>query len=638
MLPVTNDEIIAAESCLLHNGVNFDPERRAFIQCLETCDLQAVPGSGKTTALLAKLHVLEKRLPLDGGKGILVISHTNTAIDEIKEKLHGHCNKIFGYPNFIGTIQSFVDEFLAIPYYLQKYKSKPVRIDNEIYEEKALKFTLNGAARDWLRNRHDKEQIRKGLRYDSEDNLTITLAKTHAQFPVGTGTATYEELLRMKRTLMERGYLHFDDAYYLAEKYLIEFPKIVDLLRRRFKYVFVDEMQDMEAHQYNLLEKLFFTNDNSVVFQRIGDRNQSIYGGDNSSEANWVNRGHLLTLQGSHRLSRLTARVVRPFGLYSDTEIVGSYNSDLPPHLMIYEPANRGLVVQRFAELISRYKAEGRFPAEHSHPIKAIGWVGKPSEANNHAFIPDYFSAFNRNNKGTKIDHTNLLSYLLFYDKKKKTFDGIRTSILNAIVWILREENILSGNRDFTKKTFFSTLKRANPNLSNEFNLNLYRWCKSTLMGNVPEVQNQIRTFMPDFLQRWNGHAELSAASITFLTSNEVGGIEIQVEDTRNVFSHDGIDVEVTTVHSVKGQTHSATLYMETFFRSYETQKCLEQMCGTSATGLVQVTKKEAAKILYVGLSRPTNLLCFAASSENIGNDRQRFIDSGWEIFEVLPN
>ena len=131
---VTEADIEYAEKVLLPEGYNFDPERRLFIRDLSTLDLQAVPGSGKTTALLAKLLILERYMPLQSGRGVLVISHTNAAVDEIKERIGKHCPKLFAYPNFVGTIQSFVDVFLAIPFYTNKFKKKPSRIDSEIYD------------------------------------------------------------------------------------------------------------------------------------------------------------------------------------------------------------------------------------------------------------------------------------------------------------------------------------------------------------------------------------------------------------------------------------------------------------------------------------------------------------------------
>jgi superfamily I DNA/RNA helicase len=84
---ITDDDIRYAEKILLPANKEFDEERINFIRNLETIDLQAVPGSGKTTALLAKLIILERKLPFQDGSGILVLSHTNAAIDEIKEKI-----------------------------------------------------------------------------------------------------------------------------------------------------------------------------------------------------------------------------------------------------------------------------------------------------------------------------------------------------------------------------------------------------------------------------------------------------------------------------------------------------------------------------------------------------------------------
>ncbi|MBW4362546.1 UvrD-helicase domain-containing protein [Flavobacterium taihuense] len=71
---------------LLIGGNVFDPERIEFITNLDTCDLLAVPGSGKTTALMAKLYCLSKQMPFNDGSGILVLAHTNNAVDEIEKK------------------------------------------------------------------------------------------------------------------------------------------------------------------------------------------------------------------------------------------------------------------------------------------------------------------------------------------------------------------------------------------------------------------------------------------------------------------------------------------------------------------------------------------------------------------------
>lgn len=114
---ITDVDIEKAEQVLLSDGIHFDSERRLFIKDLESCDLLAVPGSGKTTALQAKLICMARHLPLEENKGILVLSHTNNAVNEVKKKLRTECYSLLDAPHFIGTVQDFVDKFLAIPYY-----------------------------------------------------------------------------------------------------------------------------------------------------------------------------------------------------------------------------------------------------------------------------------------------------------------------------------------------------------------------------------------------------------------------------------------------------------------------------------------------------------------------------------------
>ena len=94
----------------------------------------------------------------------------------------------------------------------------------------------------------------------------------------------------------------FSSFFFLANRYLQKYPQIKNIIQQRFSYVFVDEMQDMEAHQYDLLEKLFYDDGNSTsVFQRIGDKNQSIYSSV-KSYCIWKDRQEVLSLTKSYRL------------------------------------------------------------------------------------------------------------------------------------------------------------------------------------------------------------------------------------------------------------------------------------------------------------------------------------------------
>ena len=93
-IKISDSDIAYTERILFGKAGAFydnEGERKAFIKNLNTVDLQAVPGSGKTTVLLAKLLILERHLQFKDGSGILVISHTNTAVDEIRNRIGKYC-------------------------------------------------------------------------------------------------------------------------------------------------------------------------------------------------------------------------------------------------------------------------------------------------------------------------------------------------------------------------------------------------------------------------------------------------------------------------------------------------------------------------------------------------------------------
>jgi len=207
-IEITDEDISYAESILLGNKDTFDNERKAFIKNLDTIDLQAVPGSGKTTVLLAKLLILERHLPFEDGSGILAISHTNAAVDEIKYSIGRYCPKLFAYPSFVGTIQSFVDQFLAIPYYAQVYKKRPWRIDDESYEESVY---IPCKAHAWLNNNpYQKEAVLYKSRLNENDELSLAFNDSDS-FPLKIKTSdTYISLLEMKQALRENGVLCYD--------------------------------------------------------------------------------------------------------------------------------------------------------------------------------------------------------------------------------------------------------------------------------------------------------------------------------------------------------------------------------------------------------------------------------------------
>ncbi|VTR61289.1 Uncharacterised protein [Serratia fonticola] len=78
------------ELTTLARDLNFDDaERRSALLENGSRDFNAVPGSGKTSLLAAKLLLLARKWP-HARRGICVLSHTNVARDEIAHRLAGN--------------------------------------------------------------------------------------------------------------------------------------------------------------------------------------------------------------------------------------------------------------------------------------------------------------------------------------------------------------------------------------------------------------------------------------------------------------------------------------------------------------------------------------------------------------------
>ena len=330
-MEIKDNHIKEAEEILIAGNCFDNIERIPFIKNLETIDLLAVPGSGKTTALLAKLYCLSKQMPFKDGSGVLVLSHTNAAVDEIESKLKPYCPQLFQYPNFVGTVQGFVNSFLTVPYFTQLKHSKIHVIDNDAYYREVdyyLNLRLPSVVQ-YFANRDKSIFYSSRFGVDEKGKIYLFNNKTGERLKliaptkwVKSGNAdkrindVYDFILKLKNKIFNKGILNYDDCYFLAFRYIYKFPNVIKIIQNRFSYVFIDEAQDLDPHQLALIDTVFYTDDSYSVIQLIGDPNQSIYstGIKVKTECDWKTRNEMY-LTNSNRLTRDLADVVDCFSL-----------------------------------------------------------------------------------------------------------------------------------------------------------------------------------------------------------------------------------------------------------------------------------------------------------------------------------
>lgn len=630
-----------AERILLPCGCLFDAERRIFIKDLSTLDLQAVPGSGKTTALLAKLLILASKTPLREDAGVLVISHTNAAIDEIKEKIGNIVPNLFQYPNYVGTIQSFMDQFLAIPYYSQKFGHSPNRIDDEIYTELCCKYLeKRDSGSYWLASKSNPLSILKSIDAIDEKEVIIIPGLKKQTSPA------YISICNFRFALVKDGFLKFDDAFKLAKMYLNECPQIGCLLKKRFRYVFVDEMQDMSEQQCELLEKIFFDSSGLNYFQRIGDRNQSIYSGSaEGSSDSWKNRECILSLNGSQRLSKNIADIVQSFSI-TNQPIEGRMKKsnggeiEIKPCLITYSEDKIDQVIPKFISIIKELKRDCSLENVKKERYAVIGWR---KYAGKGVGIDSFYPNFKNKGLQKRKNYNSLKAYLFNCDKSTCCMNDLRTNILNALLKILRIEHIKDSNDlFFTQKRLLEYLKK-NETAYNIFKSNLCSWCKKCANELYDEVLSDIRGYLPDFLQFWDKTISLSK---NFVVDDSAEDLVVRESSaTNDDVCIDGISVSIQTVHSIKGQTCTGILYLDTYNGNacgasplkYESEKLSKYFLGQKLCDNPKEKKfiKDAAKVVYVGFSRPTHLLCYAVQKERFDKNLSNIDTTKWNIVNI---
>lgn len=630
---ISDEDIACAEKLLLPTGGEFNEERRAFIRCMESRDVIACPGSGKTTALLAKLLILARKMPFADGRGICVLTHTNVAIDNIKEKAGIASASLFRYPNFFGTIQSFVNQFLAAPWYRSEYQRSIVAIENDRFNWELQKlYSRDYSLHSWLEPRGGLGTL--GNYWFNPDTLRVGKNLDTTIAGLSELTDTFKKIQSVRTNILEHGILSYNDAYALALRYSRRMPEVALAISNRFCMVFLDETQDTDKHQFRVLDAVF--RPEQLVIQRVGDPNQAIFHEWVHSEGYWSPRNPLY-FSDSLRYGETIKRLLSTVRLYDSVTLrPNESTASHPPYLITYKDGEEQTVIRAFSCLIEELSYT--LPLDRTY--KAVGWIGKDKTADSKLCIPTYFPHFDRSHKTQSKHFFNLISYAAYAvqisdaEGAKRFLDIILQGITRVIdVAGIKDE--ISG-RNYTPASLDYFWKHEHEKSYYQFRKQMAACFLLALDSGVTPaaLRNQIRSAVEPV---WPMHNKAA----TFLDDDSIdSSLEVGngTAHTKNRFIADnGIVIHIGTVHSVKGQTHYATLYLETEYqKASDASRLIEFLKGNRPE---KETKKayhqQNLKIAHVAFSRPTHLLVFACRASNIAGHEDGLKRNGWVIRTV---
>lgn len=631
---ISDQDIESTEKLLLPEGAHFPEDARNVIRCWHSADVTACPGSGKTTVLLAKLKLLVDRMPLENGAGICVLSHTNVAVDEIRNRLSNYSDKLLRYPNYIGTIQSFVDKFVTMPY-LRNIAGRNVQaVDNLTYAQHMLNRMQNSAKYRALdivtkNNFETGGQFTERLEhiqalYIRDDGALCVGRQKRAL--AGADKPSVKQFNALIADLLKyEGIMRYQDAYSYAKTAVDALPETyTDLFSARFQYVFIDEYQDCDSIQRQAIAAIFNSTKCTVI--KIGDSDQAIYNSSEDKTPDWVPQDGFLPIMTSCRYSQEIADVICKLKKDNKNIVTFAGKTGVKPVLLIFAPEKIDRVISGF---INALETHGLY--DNKGVYKAIGAIRKKDSSG--LSIGSYWSEFD----GSAKKQSEYNYWVLLDDITASLLDGnlykaerIVRKLLCRIFHYAKVRHPVSG-----KEYSVATIKRS---LDDEYREIYRQWIYE--MSRLQNMEREtidclMRQKINELLKTMNSQADDIFNCLPEYFLDKVADVSQTEKSEKNIFIDPirGRRIEFDTIHGVKGETHDATLYLETDRQGASDLNRILPYYGVGKLGSSNLFDY-SRKLAYVGMSRPKKLLCVAMQAKTYEKSKGTFNDD-WEIIDL---
>jgi hypothetical protein len=619
------------------SGPDGTDRRLEILKSNETLDIEACPGSGKTTLLVAKLAILARHWT-DRRRGICVLSHTNVARREIEQRLGNTAagRRLLSYPHFVGTIHGFVDEFLALPW-LRSIGYPVGIIDNERCEDhrrRLLNLAQFGALSSYVSRREAAGHI----------NVVSNWTVVSPEFAIlkENGTPEFKDaskpaarqLSKLAEKCVMDGYHRYDEMFMWAHNLLDQIPEVRDGIRERFPLLFIDEVQDNSELQSVLLFRLLTEGDDSVVRQRFGDANQAIYQNAGQTEGATTDQfpdGAIRRdLPNSHRFGQEIGGFANPLALDPQCLVgcgpcKGICTSDTNGKhaIFLFDDHTIRHVITTYARYLL-----GLFSDQELRMgiFTAVGGVHRASDQEDRLprSISHYWPDYDYELTASEPKPRTFEQYVVAGRRLAKEAGEMHYIVEKIADGILHLVRILNPQADLSnrkrKHRYILELLAEKPELRASYLDLVTALAIGGLNSTAEEWNGKCRDSLSGIAEAISGLRGSCAEANEFLewralACGEQSSHRSQQHD--NVFRYPQenpkLRIRVGSIHSVKGETHTATLVLDTFYRNHHLATLkpwlLQQKSGK---GTEKPTNLSRLKQHYVAMTRPSHLLCLA--------------------------
>lgn len=231
--------------------------------------LLAVPGSGKTTVLVARLGYMILARGIDPAK-ILTLTYTVAATKDMKVRFTRIFGEEWGNRVQFHTINSICAGVLNT--FGRMTGKTPYELESD---ERVLLQILSGLYQryeDGYPTESDLKSVKQWITYIKNMMLTDREIKERE---TEAGCHLLEIYKGYCREMNSRRRIDFDDQMVYAYRLLKQVPDLLKYYQELFPYICVDEAQDTSKIQHEIIRLLSSGSDNLFM---VGDEDQSIYG------------------------------------------------------------------------------------------------------------------------------------------------------------------------------------------------------------------------------------------------------------------------------------------------------------------------------------------------------------------------
>ena len=238
-------------------------QSRAVAHGAGPCICLAGPGSGKTTVITerTKYLVQERKIP---PSEILVITFTKAAAMEMRERFLNAMNGRYT-PVTFGTFHAVFFGILRAAYH---YTAENILREEEKY---AILREIIGQMELEI---DDEAEFLAGITAEISRIKNEQIPLEH-YYSASCSDEIFREIFRTyQEKISQKGKLDFDDMLVYTWELLKERKDTRRGWQKRFRYILIDEFQDINAIQYETIKLLAQPENNLFI---VGDDDQSIY-------------------------------------------------------------------------------------------------------------------------------------------------------------------------------------------------------------------------------------------------------------------------------------------------------------------------------------------------------------------------